>query len=346
MTPAKPANDLIATAVWRVVWLSLPVTAGLIVVYGGGLNWLRLALFALLTLAAQRWAARSGPSSSTEALWAHTIGSILIEFWMVADPDGFLNRVGWHDLGFVALSGLALFGLSVQAGLRGALVSGSLAGVGLIVLNAFFGGRYLLFGSALLLTMAWLGVVVGAMYRRLEAANARLERLVLLDPLTELENRRALERSFVRHRELARRRDQPLLLSSWDLNDLKTVNDMHGHVVGDAHLRGFAEALRNASRSEDLCFRTGGDEFVGLHVGLHDGAGLMRRVQKRYPQVACGWTIATVDDLEAVLEQADRAMYANKATMKSRRGVRVDGSSTGVVETRDTQVLEEHRRPN
>lgn len=54
----------------------------------------------------------------------------------------------------------------------------------------------------------------------------------------------------------------------FDLNDLKRVNDIFGHAVGDAYLRIFADLLSYYARSEDSLVRYGGDEFVGVYFGM------------------------------------------------------------------------------
>ncbi len=157
-----------------------------------------------------------------------------------------------------------------------------------------------------------------------------------------------MEHVFFRQSAVAARRAQPLLLTSWDLNDLKRINDTRGHAAGDVQLKTFAAVFNGAARLEDSCFRIGGDEFVGLHIGLHDGAALSRRVRKRFPAVAVGWTVVTQDStLAEALERADRAMYANKATM-GRAGARATletQAATATFEAGTTLVLEDRGRP-
>jgi diguanylate cyclase (GGDEF)-like protein len=342
---SNPSADLFANTAWRVIWFSIPIAAALNFFYGGPRDWLRLLLFTALTTAAQWFT----PRSSMLALTLHSFGSMMLEFWMVADKSGILNRLGVHDLGFVTLAGLSVFGLSVQTGWRGLVGGGGFAAAGLVILNLFFGGKFLVYGALLLVILGWLGIGIHSIYRRLELANSRLSELAMLDALTGLENRRALEHSFPRQVASAERRSLPLLLTSWDLNGLKQLNDSQGHAAGDAHLRAFAEALRQTARLDDVCFRIGGDEFVGLHLGLHDGVALAKRVQKRFPSVAVGWVVVTDENLGTVLARADRAMYANKEAMKqhgSAYHTMESLKSTGIVEYRATLILDDKSRPN
>ncbi len=123
--------------------------------------------------------------------------------------------------------------------------------------------------------------LVGAVQRRermLVLANARLEELSQLDPLTELYNRRHL---FARlEAELARvRRGHPLALVMLDLDGFKKVNDAMGHQRGDVLLKAIADALKRTTRETDVAGRYGGDEFL---VILPDtDAEQARRVAER-----------------------------------------------------------------
>lgn len=111
---------------------------------------------------------------------------------------------------------------------------------------------------------AVVGALVRAVGRReqqLVEANARLEELSQLDPLTSLYNRRHL---FSRvEAELARvRRGHPLALLMLDLDGFKRVNDSQGHLRGDLLLKDIASALGSTTRTTDVAGRYGGDEFV------------------------------------------------------------------------------------
>jgi predicted signal transduction protein with EAL and GGDEF domain len=104
-------------------------------------------------------------------------------------------------------------------------------------------------------------------------------------------------------------------VTSWDVNDLKRINDSMGHAVGDAYLQRFARALQVSARLEDMFFRVGGDEFIGLHLDLHDGEPVIERVRIAFPEVAAGWASAE-NGLDIALIEADRRMYTDKARIK------------------------------
>ncbi len=91
-----------------------------------------------------------------------------------------------------------------------------------------------------------------------------LERQTRTDSLTGIANRRSFferaETEFAR----SRRRGTPLSLLAIDIDHLKRVNDAYGHPVGDAVLAAFATRCQQLLRREDLCARTGGEEFCVL----------------------------------------------------------------------------------
>ncbi|MET8147291.1 GGDEF domain-containing protein [Actinoplanes sp. NPDC049668] len=99
-----------------------------------------------------------------------------------------------------------------------------------------------------------------AQREEIEAAHARAEREVLLDPLTGLGNRRKFDLLIG---EVDRRADRgPLTLLLIDLDHFKAVNDAHSHSAGDRALRAVAAILRAHCRAGDEAVRYAGDEFV------------------------------------------------------------------------------------
>ncbi|MBD3885546.1 diguanylate cyclase [Phormidium tenue FACHB-886] len=99
-------------------------------------------------------------------------------------------------------------------------------------------------------------------HRELIHTNDVLSAIALSDPLTELHNRRAFEWELPRQIQNARSRNAPLSVVILDVDFFKTVNDTHGHLVGDRTLQLFAARLRHNLRFYDTPFRYGGEEFV------------------------------------------------------------------------------------
>jgi two-component system cell cycle response regulator len=99
-------------------------------------------------------------------------------------------------------------------------------------------------------------------HRELMRANDLLSAIALSDPLTELNNRRALEWELPRQIQNARTRSLPLSLVMLDVDFFKSINDTYGHLVGDRMLKLLSARLRHNLRFYDTPFRYGGEEFV------------------------------------------------------------------------------------
>ncbi len=100
--------------------------------------------------------------------------------------------------------------------------------------------------------------------RELQFANAALEKLTLIDPLTELLNRRGLQQALTREIKRLERENIDVLVLLVDIDDFKRVNDSFGHAVGDVALQEIAQRLSTCVRGADYACRIGGDEFLLL----------------------------------------------------------------------------------
>jgi diguanylate cyclase (GGDEF)-like protein len=170
--------------------------------------------------------------------------------------------------------------------------------------------------------------------------NARLfdevERLARIDGLTGTYNRRYFMELAQMQFDSARRFSQPLSALMLDFDDFKSVNDRHGHAVGDQVLRGLADRCRSALRSIDLLGRYGGEEFAILlpNTERHSGAAVLaERIRQRIDEapvntdagpihVTVSVGVASVDDstedLGALLKRADLALYEAKQAGRNR----------------------------
>lgn len=92
----------------------------------------------------------------------------------------------------------------------------------------------------------------------------RLEEQALLDPLTDVGNRRLFTDRMEHAVERARRTGEPLTVVLFDLDDFKPINDRYGHPFGDQVLRVIASRLSGQLRDADTVARIGGDEFALL----------------------------------------------------------------------------------
>ena len=167
--------------------------------------------------------------------------------------------------------------------------------------------------------------------------NARLhgmvERQALVDGLTGLANRRAASDALHAEAARAERLETPLSVVLADLDGFKGVNDEHGHAIGDAVLRAFAEVLRDTLRESDLAGRWGGEEFLLLLPGADEegAAQLAERVRlglatRRIPsapelRVTASFGVAEYageSTTEQLVAAADDALYRAKRGGKDR----------------------------
>jgi diguanylate cyclase (GGDEF)-like protein len=112
-------------------------------------------------------------------------------------------------------------------------------------------------------------------------ARERLATLAFSDSLTGLANHRHFQDRLTDEIDRALATGQPLSLVMLDVDQLKEVNDGHGHGVGDELLRTVASRLRGAARGDGLLARIGGDEFALLLPGADCARALARAEQLR-----------------------------------------------------------------
>ena len=113
-----------------------------------------------------------------------------------------------------------------------------------------------------------------------QRAQERTQRLAMEDPLTGLPNRRAFDERLARELARSTRTHAPFALILADVNNLKSVNDRHGHRAGDRLLASVGDRLRLVARETDVAARLGGDEFGVLLTGVGDDRGLAAAVQR------------------------------------------------------------------
>jgi diguanylate cyclase (GGDEF)-like protein len=157
--------------------------------------------------------------------------------------------------------------------------------------------------------------------------NERLESLSLIDPLTQLLNRRAVNELIPRETARCNRTGTTLVLISMDLNRFRSINEKFGALEGDRLLAEFAAILKKVFRGGDIIFRQGGDEFMVLLPDTNEEQAnfplqrLLRDVEqwnlnsrKEY-ELSFAWAIAsfiTGTDGEELLRTVDRKMYHRK----------------------------------
>lgn len=183
--------------------------------------------------------------------------------------------------------------------------------------------KYSSFYDLLLLTMLGFGMVMvatGELQADLEIARDRLAGVARTDHLTSAFNRHAF------HALLDRDLAGTAVIA--DIDNLKSINDQHGHSAGDAAIRAVASAIRSCIRADDLLFRWGGDEFLVLLVNVNelDARHRLAAVNEHLRAVKLHGDHSTVavsvsmgfapfdsaESLDEVIRVADTAMYGTK----------------------------------
>jgi diguanylate cyclase (GGDEF)-like protein len=209
-------------------------------------------------------------------------------------------------------------------------------------------GMHLLFSGVVLAASSVLAVRIGNLRARLRDQRTHLERqraeladaleriraLATRDDLTGLANRRAaLDR--MRDELAVRGRPEPLMsVALMDIDQFKSINDGHGHAVGDIVLQRFGECAQTAVRLGDMLARWGGEEFLFVMPATAPAQALaaMERVRQAlrdvcFDDVAPGLVVtfsagvsecAGEGDLEAAIARADAAMYEAKRAGRDR----------------------------
>ncbi|SEL28407.1 sensor domain-containing diguanylate cyclase [Halomonas daqiaonensis] len=169
----------------------------------------------------------------------------------------------------------------------------------------------------------------------LQEANARLTQQAATDWLTGAANRRQLMRQARRELARAQRNGTPLSLLCLDLDHFKTVNDVHGHQVGDQVLKQVASTMQQNLRPSDLLARVGGEEFQVLlpdadnqqageiaeriRSALHDlEIKLNDKVLKITVSVGCAQMGQDGKDIDSLMRVGDQRLYEAKALGRDR----------------------------
>src|ERR1700688_896499 len=166
--------------------------------------------------------------------------------------------------------------------------------------------------------------------RVLQVRAEEFERLAMVDSLTGLFNRRVAAGRLASEAARSERYGHPLTVVSFDLDKFKQINDAYGHLAGDAVLKEFARRLDSAIRKSELAARMGGDEFLVLLPEcttdkVHTLLDRLRPMETEYggTQIpicfSAGWAgYEKGETTEPFLERADRILYAEKRSGKTR----------------------------
>lgn len=167
--------------------------------------------------------------------------------------------------------------------------------------------------------------------KQVNRQNRELERLATRDPLTNCLNRRAFFEQADQTLRASERYDYPISCMMLDVDHFKSVNDHHGHAMGDEVLQHVGLTLLKESRESDLVCRYGGEEFGVLmpHVDIEGAEVFAERLRVavaalEFEGLSVTASFGVTDrsfgatDIQAMLDQADQSLYAAKKTGRNR----------------------------
>jgi len=155
-----------------------------------------------------------------------------------------------------------------------------------------------------------------------------LKEIAYKDALTGVFNRRYFMEHSLPQIERSIRTNSECFIIIFDLDDFKIVNDKNGHLAGDKVLKETAQRVKNVTRTYDLLGRYGGDEFIILMPEIDKPSVI--NVTERIRQEICKTPVefegkniqisasfgiapaAPINDINAAIEQADKALYQAK----------------------------------
>ena len=171
---------------------------------------------------------------------------------------------------------------------------------------------------------------VKTLIKRLSSSRDELERQALTDPMTKLYNRRYLSEITQHLLGLMRRNNSKLAVVMLDIDKFKNVNDTYGHQVGDDVIIKLAQTLQKHTRTSDVIFRLGGEEFLillpetGVDGALSLAETLRSEVEKLLltlgDEIELRFTISIgvsevlrdEQNFDAAMTRADSALYEAK----------------------------------
>ncbi len=171
--------------------------------------------------------------------------------------------------------------------------------------------------------------------RQLEDMLTKVETLAIMDPLTNLFNRRRFETILAGEFKRAGRYQSPLTLIMLDIDHFKSVNDTFGHQVGDIVLKEAAQVIQASVREVDVAARWGGEEFVVLspNTTQENARRVAERIRTAFETHSfsgiegqkltisigiSGVPDATIDTQEKLIHAADVALYEAKKNGRNR----------------------------
>ncbi len=162
-----------------------------------------------------------------------------------------------------------------------------------------------------------------------------VEKLSILDPLTNLLNRRGFFSQARKYVDKARKEESEIAVMMVDIDLFKTINDIYGHQIGDRVIQTIAQEIMQSVRDTDITGRYGGEEFIGMLIdvseeeAIHIADRLRQRIESLIIQTEFYNINVTVSiglchihagttGMESLFSRADKALYEAKTSGRNR----------------------------
>lgn len=162
--------------------------------------------------------------------------------------------------------------------------------------------------------------------QQIEEKNAQLHIMATRDPMTNCHNRRSLYSSLESTFPKSKSTGEPLTCIMTDIDHFKSVNDTHGHAVGDEIIKMVAATLLRIIGDDHIVCRYGGEEFCIMikGMGIFEAKRLAERCRHEIEsQIICGISVTSsfgvstlkygAESVDELISQADEALYASKS---------------------------------
>ena len=307
--------------------LAIGVLAAALIVLGPWIGWWTLiplaAAAGFFLLADSRLERSERPEYDMFAAWVGSEIMIAIAVALVGGPKA--ATLSWLAIPVVTLS--------ARFSLRGVLLGVSIA-ISLLLAVAFGTDmQAVLDNPTFVVAPAALILATAVLSTALMRSDVQHRSEAVIDPLTGMLNRKALQNRAIELAQQSEVTNQPVGVIVGDLDDFKSINDEHGHAAGDAVLTDVAYMLRKQLRAFDLAYRIGGEEFLILVPGSNARdcvalAELLRRTVAACTfgdgaelTISFGISASVAGDrfdYERVFAAADEALYEAKSLGRNR----------------------------
>ncbi|NOR57421.1 MAG: diguanylate cyclase [Sulfurimonas sp.] len=173
--------------------------------------------------------------------------------------------------------------------------------------------------------------VINSYQSKLEIKNRTLLKLVNIDHLTKIHNRKSIETILIKELKRVKRYNHELSVIIFDIDNFKNINDTYGHNTGDKVLKNIAKVVTATIRETDYFGRWGGEEFIiiSTETSLDNALLVAEKIRnsiysydfEEAETVSCSVGVAeytSEDTHQTIVHNADTALYQAKHNGKNR----------------------------